>query len=870
MPVPFFNITERNVLMDFNRSNIKWIIILILISALICGGIVFYGIRKRSNSITYDRSKMLEYAHKFYSQGDVRKAVYQMEYYCLNQENVFDEEMELAGWYKELGDEESALKAYAQAVGMAEYGESDISVKEPFYHVHSDDISLKIEPVVGFTKNVSLVFKGEDITPEDYETGKIDGIREKLAEDEGCRTTPWTEIDRSKGSIILTGDINCAIWQFMDDEGHIENIEDLYYEDEEAKEKEEGKNVICNLGSISMENRPYSMIEIPETAVSCRVTYADESIGGRSFSDNRGILMYYGTMLQGYSDSGSSACEIPDLEEGQSIEYKDGKWSLYEDGALKEELDIDVPAIYNGAGIFMQGDICGRITVDSPDAVRNAGNEGEYGIEILGSNGFVVCRRLGDAVGMHFDYCMDNEWVGNGVNDFDSVYPWSDIKMCNLVKDEKGEISVIHEGEPGFKTDGTAGNVMVEIPKFYVKRVVDNDREEIWISGARHNGYVLDPVFMDEGEEKDYVYVGAYLGSVEEGALMSIAGAYPTLNVSYKDMRSLANFNGEGYREIGYSMYSAIQKLFMVETGCLDSSSLMAGETDLYYYSYNKDANNKNAGIAIQSEVSSNRIVVNKISVTEKLEEGSSIVLLNKTDGWDAMKLDEELINKARRTRRSQVFIDHNTDNCREIVSVNDNGEQIEIAFDGEPVDIYAGETIVASYPSMTGKTSSIDYCTGCLAANNGRHGFKYRNMENIYGSAMTMLGADTYILDGGFWFVNGEGEEQMLNVYIPSQNVGVDGGESEHNNTNDACIRKLSYDPENPTIMVPAEYGASTYSNFADYYYYGSSSDEKTYYLAVGDPLNVKRAGGLFEMRAIIDSDDFARYYLGGRIMYR
>ena len=45
------------------------------------------------------------------------------------------------------------------------------------------------------------------------------------------------------------------------------------------------------------------------------------------------------------------------------------------------------------------------------------------------------------------------------------------------------------------------------------------------------------------------------------------------------------------------------------------------------------------------------------------------------------MKLDEELINKARRTRRSQVFIDHNTDNCREIVSVNDNGEQIEIAF---------------------------------------------------------------------------------------------------------------------------------------------------------------------------------------------
>jgi hypothetical protein len=853
-----------------NRSNIKWIIILIAVSVLICGGIVFYGIKKRENSITYDRSKMLEYAHKFHDQGDTRKAVYQMEYYCLNQDDVFDEELELAGWYKELGDEEGALKAYSDAVGMAEYGDNDISVREPFYHVKSNDLVLTIEPVVGFTKNVSLTFKGEDITPEEYEVGKVDGIRDKLTEDEGCRTTPWTDVDKSKGSIILTGDMNCAIWQFMDADGKIENIEDLYYEDEEAEEKEEGRNVICNLGSISMENRPYSMIKIPETAVKCRVTYADESIGGRSFSDNKGILMYYGTLLQGYSDSGSSACELPDLTEGQSIVYENGKWSLYEGGSLKEELKLDKPAVYNGAGIFMQGDICGRITVESADDNKAGGMEGEYGIEIQGSNGLVVCRRLGDAVGMHFDYCIDNEWVGDGVNDFDNVYPWSDIKLCNLGTDEDGELDVIYEGESGFKSDGSAGNVMVEIPKFYVKRVVDGDREEIWISGTDHEDYVLDPLFIDEGEEKDHAYVGAYLGAVEDGVLKSAAGYYPTINVSYKDIRSLANMNGEGYREIGYSMYSAIQKLFMVETGCLDSSSLMAGETDLYYYSYNKDATNKNTGIAVQSEVSANRIVVNNIGVTEKLEEGSSIVILNKTEGWDAMKLDEELLKKTKRYRRSQVFVDHTTDNCREIVSVNDNGDQIEITFNGEPVDILAGETIVASYPSLTGKTSSIDYCTGCLKENNGRHSFKYRNIENIYGSLMEMLGADTYLLDGGFWFVNDEGEEQMLSAYIPAQTLGVDGGESEHNNTNDACIRRLSYDPENPTVMIPSEYGASTYSNYADFYYYGSSSDEKTYYIAVGDPMNVKRAGGLFEFRAIIDSDDFARYYCGGRIMYR
>ncbi|MBR5359906.1 MAG: hypothetical protein IK123_03355, partial [Lachnospiraceae bacterium] len=115
---------------------------------------------------------------------------------------------------------------------MAEYGSNDISVKEPFYHVDANDLVLTIEPVVGFTKNVSLTFKGEDITPEGYDVGKVDGIRDNLKEDEGCRTTPWTEIDKSKGSIILTGDMNCAIWQFMDADGKIENIEDLYYVDE--------------------------------------------------------------------------------------------------------------------------------------------------------------------------------------------------------------------------------------------------------------------------------------------------------------------------------------------------------------------------------------------------------------------------------------------------------------------------------------------------------------------------------------------------------------------------------------------------------------------------------------------------------------
>lgn len=870
--------------MRFDGSEIKYVIILIIIGVLACGGIVAFGIHKRSNSVTYDKDKMVEYADKFYAQGDLKKAVKQLEYYCLDRDDVFDEEMKLAQWYTELGDNERADKAYSDAVRMAEYADDTISVVNPFYHVGSDSVELTIEPVVGFTKNVELVFKGENITSETYDIGKVNGIRDELTDDEGCRTTQWVEVDKSKGSVMLTGDINCAIWQFMNANGEITNIEDLYYETNEdgepEKVDEKGENVLCNMGSIEMRNRSYSIMEIPDDAVKCRVTYADESIGNRKFSDSRGVVMYYGKILQGYSDSGASACKLPDLSNGQSIVYKDGKWSLYVNDAYMQDLDIEAPAIYNGAGIFMQGDICAKVTV-KPGVRSAAGTpDAEYGIEFSSTNGVSVCRRLGDAVGMHFDYCIDNEWVGGGVNDFDNAYPWSEMKLCCVSTDENGLTNVIYQGDVGFATDGSAGNVMVEIPKFYVKRTVSGDSERIWISGTPHTGYVLDPVFMDEGVEKDHVYVGAYAGVEENGALLSKSGSYPAVNISYENIRTMARMSGTGFREIGYTMYSAIQKLFMVETGCLDSTSIMAGEQDLYYYSQNKDYNNKNTGIAIQSMSGSNHIVVNSFSATDKLEEGSSIVLLNTTDGWGAMEKaggpngtgektgTENAAGGAAGEEGEEAGISGGC--CREIVAISADADHIEITFDGDPIDVRAGETVVASYPSLTGKTSTIDYCTGSLVSNNGRHGFKYRNIENIYGSEMIMLGSDAYVTDGTFMFVNDAGEEQALNDFIPEQNMGIDGGESDHNNTNDICIKKMSYDEKYPTYMIPVEYGASTYSNYADYYYYKSSTDGIKYYLCVGDVMNSRRAGGLFEMRAIIDSEDFARYYCGGRLMYR
>ena len=66
--------------MSFERSNVKIVIVTVVIGILLCVGIVIYGTHKKGNSVTYDRNEMLEHAHKFYEEGDIKKAVSQMEY----------------------------------------------------------------------------------------------------------------------------------------------------------------------------------------------------------------------------------------------------------------------------------------------------------------------------------------------------------------------------------------------------------------------------------------------------------------------------------------------------------------------------------------------------------------------------------------------------------------------------------------------------------------------------------------------------------------------------------------------------------------------------------------------------------------------
>ena len=236
-----------------------------------------------------------------------------------------------------------------------------------------------------------------------------------------------------------------------------------------------------------------------------------------------------------------------------------------------------------------------------------------YGLEFDFDAGYNVGKRLCAAKGLYSD-------------DFDNISPWKDMKRCNLADD--GTV-VAYYGEQGYVEDGTAGQVMVEIPKFYYRFVpvslqaqeqegsADTGRfgyhiKKGWwfISPHKHFGFKTHPVFFNAaGQEVDRVYMSAYEGciyDVSAGAylvndeqvgdftagtgdkLSSIAGVRPcsgyTQQLIVDNARTIALNRGAGWYEITIKMISAIQLLFAIEYASFNHQAILGmGVTQIPY-----------------------------------------------------------------------------------------------------------------------------------------------------------------------------------------------------------------------------------------------------------------------------------------------
>ena len=809
------------------KSNKKSILATIAIILLIA---VFVLIHYFSSSdITNDVSKMTANAEKLYNEGKIDRAYYQMLLYT--QENPDDKN----GWLI-LGDyamaqnnSDEAFDSYRKAAACDECNDTQLGErdKNKYFERFSSVESIKISTSAKQTKDMTLTFTSDNLTPAKSEKGQIVTNEMELSNDENYLTTEWISIDESKNYIYITGNINCAQWQFVDENGS------YYKYIDEADFK--------NTETHGFESKTFSAAKIPEGAIKARVTYYDKNIKTNVKADDK-IFVGYGSGLNGYSNFKTQTFNIPDLNENQYIEYKNKKWYLV-DGDKQSELDLPAVTAKGNATVNLSGQLCGIVDLNlKPMAEIKNDKSLQYGIKYSKKTSIATCERLGSAQGMNFDYKIGSEWFHGTGNDFDNAYPWCEMKLCNVKVDDNGDEKITLEGDKNFKTDGSNGNVMVRIPKFYTKREVKDGYEYIWISGKKHKDYTLEPVFIDsDGEENDYVYMSAYLGGLKDEKIVSTAGTYPVVQLEYGNMIDYAKNNGDGFDELNFLMVSALQKLFIIETGTIDSSEIFAGDTYLYYQYDTTDY--ETSGFACEDAKKSNVIKIYNNYNTIKISKGSSITIFN---GWKKYK--------------------NNDGSQREVLNINVTEKYMEITFDGDPIDISKHKTLISNIPAKTGKTDSLKYCTGTIGGTLGKQSFKYRNIENLFGSALIMLDDDAYVQDGYFYYETADGNSNYVEYEIAEQKTDL----SSYEKINTAmCIKEMGFDKDNPTVMLPTVVGkgASAYGYYGDLWMYTENYEPR--YIMYGGADDNERVAGVFHMRASISNYDSKLGFFSARIMY-
>jgi hypothetical protein len=183
---------------------------------------------------------------------------------------------------------------------------------------------------------------------------------------------------------------------------------------------------------------------------------------------------------------------------------------------------------------------------------------------------------------------------GGGVTDVHAA-----MRRC-VVRDDGSVNYYLDASNSALKADGSAsdlsgadGQVMVEIPAFYVKFTPGSTRT--WaISLIPAAGYGLHPAFIKDGEFVPYRYIGAYdacvntTGSTYQSGLnydnnvgagngqawdtstaklASVSGVFPAVGITRAQARSMAANRGTGWRVVDAYLMWAIELLFLVEYG---------------------------------------------------------------------------------------------------------------------------------------------------------------------------------------------------------------------------------------------------------------------------------------------------------------
>lgn len=444
------------------------------------------------------------------------------------------------------------------------------------------------------------------------------------------------------------------------------------------------------------------------------------------------------------------------------------------------------------------------------------------------------CERLEGAVGLIANTTEGEAPVSNS---FDNVYPWSNIKLCNI-----NNLNITYEDNPGFSLNGTNGNVFVEIPKYYIKRYQDSTHEYIYISKEKHEGFELEAAFNEGGKTLEKIYIGIYDGYInDEGKLLSISGTYPTTNKTLSEFRDAARKNGSNnFGCIDLRSVVALQHLYLVEHADKNSSGKIGEGIQKLQYPFGTNA--------VLSEANSNRIVLSD-SHANRYKIGQTIAISEK----NVYQLEHRIITN--------------------IYKVND---KTAIEFNGTAYNVNKETTFIYNTPVKNGMCDNMLSHTGFAygeITGNGFTSVRYRYIENSWGNVWNCLDGAISVnrvpyvsYDMKKYGSQNVSDYTKINYMLPEQtNNKYD--ESYSNET----IKNLGFDKDNPLIGLPNQIGigAENGNSFSDSFYCSNGIRTFRWKGTWDNGVNNRGKAGLFMLR-VIYSDNTAVWHDGSRLIYK
>ena len=443
--------------------------------------------------------------------------------------------------------------------------------------------------------------------------------------------------------------------------------------------------------------------------------------------------------------------------------------------------------------------------------------------------------------------------IGNapGASDFDYIYPWSDIKRCNIIsRGGSTQDEIVFEGEPGFSLDGSNGDVFVRIPVFCVERYEKDGYEYRTVS--KSNGSIH-PAFIEDGQILDAIYIAAFEGVYDEidRKLYSKGGVIPSSTISGKEFLYSAQSRGKNYTLYDNRAVDAIFTLMAVEFGCRNTNHFLGyGYADFWQ----PVKSSMNMVIEASNNTSEVKIPYLSHDLRPYIPVGSNITIC----------------------RESQ----NNVIAQRQITAIENNAlrNYSVVSFSGNPIDVdetcfIGSAACTTNFCELCGGKASLSWHTGradYIHNSNTQNPIRYRWLENLWGSLWHFL-PDVSFNEGNMYICNNMDGYSLCQITAPYElaasnlPINLDNGLKMDRNGSNYWVTSLLGNGLGVSIAQSFDRSLTSKDAFGAYYYLSNS----TVCIVNGGGFDHRWRCNILTNRAW-EKESTSWYLYGARLMYK